>query len=104
MLTTHGQSRRGKRHPLYWTWKCMRQRCLNPHHRDYRLWGGRGITICARWDDFEAFAADMGPKPTPQHSLDRIDNDLLVDSYSPTNCRWATKQEQVRNRRPRRGV
>lgn len=74
----------------------MRQRCENPNNASYPLYGGRGITICAAWSDFETFSRDMGPKPSPRHSLDRIDNGK---GYSPENCRWATMQQQNVNRR-----
>ena len=74
----------------------MRNRCNNPNFRQWDAYGGRGIGICPEWASFERFASDMGPKPSPLHSLDRIDNDL---GYSPNNCRWATKKEQQRNRR-----
>jgi hypothetical protein len=77
------------------SWASMRQRCTNPDDAAYQDYGGRGITICSQWDDFAVFLADMGPRPTGT-SLDRRDNEK---GYSPENCRWATKQEQVRNRR-----
>jgi predicted DNA-binding transcriptional regulator AlpA len=79
----------------------MVQRCTNPNDPGYRYYGGRGITVCERWrNSFEAFLEDMGRKPSPELSLDRIDNDKLTDSYSKENCRWATKKEQNQNRRP----
>ena len=83
-------------HPLYPTWASMRNRCNNPNFRQWDAYGGRGIGICPEWDSFAQFAADMGAKPSPLYSLDRIDNDL---GYSPENCRWATKKEQQRNQR-----
>lgn len=79
------------------TWTSMKQRCSNPKNPRYNSYGGRGIKVCSRWQNsFEAFIADMGPKPTPKHSLDRIDND---GNYEPSNCRWATNQEQCNNKR-----
>lgn len=78
------------------SWCAMRARCTNPKDQAYHLYGGRGIFICERWKNFEAFYEDMGPKPSPLHSLDRIDANK---GYSPENCRWADKKTQVRNRR-----
>jgi hypothetical protein len=62
-------------HPLYSTWINMRSRCSNPTLPNYHLYGGRGIKVCDEWNDFHRFIADMGPKPTPLHSIERKDND-----------------------------
>jgi hypothetical protein len=75
----------------------MLDRCTNPNHVYFRLYGGRGITVCDRWRSFENFLADMGLRPEGR-SLDRVDPDGI---YEPTNCRWATAVEQRRNRRDR---
>lgn len=83
----------------YQTWADMKVRCLNPNNKRYADYGGRGITVCKRWLSFENFLADMGTRPSNQHSLDRIDNDK---GYFKENCRWATRQEQNGNRRRRR--
>lgn len=85
----------------YDIWSAMRQRCSRPSHRDYPSYGGRGIFVCARWDKFENFLADMGLRPSPQHSLDRINND---GPYSPENCRWTTIDIQLANRRTAKSI
>lgn len=98
--TSYGMSKsmrgRSVNAPEYNTWLSMRGRCLNQNSASYALYGERGITICPEWDSFARFYADMGPKPSPRHSLDRIDND---GPYVHWNCRWATQSEQARNKR-----
>jgi hypothetical protein len=79
---------------LYWVWGSMIQRCHNPRSAGYQTYGAKGVRVCARWRRFEAFKADMGI-PEPGMSLDRIDS---TKDYEPTNCRWATRLEQNRNR------
>lgn len=99
---THGATRHGEDTPEHISWQAMKQRCLDPNKSNFRYYGGRGITICDRWlgdHGFENFLADMGPKPSPAYSIDRIDND---GNYEPGNCRWATRSQQVRNRRAAR--
>lgn len=95
--TVHGHAPRNKRNPEYIAWKAMRNRCAaKVGHPDYPYWAGRGIKICERWEDYAAFLADMGPRPSDKHSLDRINVD---GHYEPGNCRWATLKEQRANQR-----
>lgn len=85
----------------YSTWNCMKMRCSNPRNSRWVHYGGRGILVCERWQSYENFLADMGERPSPRHSLDRIDNN---GSYEPGNCRWATPSEQGFNRRTKAQV
>lgn len=100
---THGHSRAGAVTVEYSTWNSMMARCFNSEVQHFDRYGGRGITVCARWaSSFEAFLEDMGPRPSPEHSLDRYPNN--DGNYEPGNCRWATKKEQSRNMRTNRIV
>lgn len=85
--------------PAYPCWSMMIQRCTNSNFPKYPEYGGRGIKIAAGWLSFWTFRRDVGPRPSPQHSLDRIDTN---GNYEPGNVRWATSQQQATNRRPRR--
>jgi hypothetical protein len=90
---THGMRKTKE----YKSWDSIKQRCFNPKHKSYHQYGGRGIIICEEWrHSFEAFFAEIGPAPSKQHSVDRIDNSR---GYEPGNIRWATASQQCRNKR-----
>jgi hypothetical protein len=96
----HGHARRGKRTPTFVAWLKMRGRCSNPHVQNFHRYGGRGIQVCARWRKsnprgFLNFLADMPPHPGKGYSPHRLDRD---GNYTPSNCRWATRQEQSQHR------
>lgn len=93
----NGHGAAGKIHPdkTYTSWIAMKWRCCNPNSTAYARYGGRGITVCDRWiNSFENFLADMGPRPSQKHSIDRIDVD---GHYEADNCRWATTKQQSEN-------
>lgn len=93
--TTHGKSHT----PEYGAWKAMLHRCQSPKDARYKDYGGRGISVCDRWQNVDSFISDMGSRPSPKHTLDRIDND---GDYCPENCRWVVRSVQDNNKRNNR--
>lgn len=80
--------------PEYAIWQGIKARCFTPSATGYKNYGGKGITVCERWKDFTMFYEDMGPRPSPEHSIDRVD---CGKGYSKDNCRWATRAQQANN-------
>ena len=97
---TYIKGSKGGATPEARAWRDAIQRCHNPGNASYKDYGARGISVCARWDDFEAFFADMGERPAGL-TLDRIDND---GDYGPDNCRWATIHTQANNKQSNRRI
>lgn len=104
-ITTHGHCRRregSQETREYSVWSSMFERCYNSNVKSYHRYGGRGIVVCERWHSFENFLADMGPRPSSKHQLDRYPNN--DGNYEKTNCRWATRKQNSRNRSNTRRV
>lgn len=93
---SHGESRRGATSPEYYVWTGMISRCTNPNRQCYPHYGGRGIRVCDRWRSFEAFLADMGRRPSAEHTLERLD---VNGHYEPGNVIWMLASKQPRNTR-----
>lgn len=98
----HGAAANDALTPEYQAWVAAKNRCFNPKNKDYRRYGGRGISVCLRWVEgengihpFQCFLNDMGYKPSRFHTLDRKE---VNGNYEPSNCRWVTRQTQARNR------
>lgn len=96
VLSTMSTKHKMKHLREYGIWSLMRDRCNNKRNKSYSWYGGIGVRVCQRWDDFTLFLSDMGQRPTELHTLDRIDQS---GNYEPSNCRWATRLEQSRNRK-----
>lgn len=93
--TKHGAYANDGETPEHYVWRAMIARCTNPSHHAYHYYGAVGITVCKRWMDYKNFLADMGNRPSSDYSLDRIDT---RKGYKPSNCRWATRSQQQKNK------
>ena len=91
----HGGYSGGAEQPEHYIWRAMMARCYNPKAASYAHYGARGVKVCKRWHDYRLFLADMGVRPDKGYSLDRIRVD---GDYKPSNCRWATRSEQQKNK------
>ena len=100
-IVTHGEGAKRNQTPEYKTWAGMKRRCEIPSDIGYHRYGGRGIKVCERWQDYSNFLADMGRKPTPKHTIEREDGN---GAYEPRNCSWADRTAQARNTRSNRIV
>ena len=98
---THGDYKNDSPTDEWVCWRAIKNRCYNKSHKDYKYWGGNGVTVCESWlNDYAQFLKDMGRKPSKKHSIDRINP---FGNYEPSNCRWATSKEQALNKRKNHG-
>lgn len=91
----HGGYLGGKEKAEHYIWRTMVNRCNNPNDAAYKYYGAKGIKVCKRWHKYENFLVDMGERPSKDHSIDRKN---VEGDYKPSNCRWATRSEQQKNK------